>query len=73
MHQTPKHFTLFLTPPVGNDEEDEEHVNLLKLAVQEQFDEKDLVLLTKIDVAIPMKATVSITISIITLAVQKYF
>ena len=52
---TPKNFTSFLTPPVGDDEEDEENANLLKLAVQEQFDEKDLVLLTKMDVTIPMK------------------
>ena len=51
----PKNFTSFLTPPVGDDEEDEENHNLLKLSVQEQLDEKDLVLLTKMDVTIPMK------------------
>ena len=52
---TLKNFTPFLTPPVENDGEDEKNTNLLKLAVQEKFDEKDLVLLTKMDVTIPMK------------------
>jgi len=52
---TPNNFTPFLTPPVGDDEKEEENNNLLKLVVQEQFDEKDLVLLTKMDVIIPMK------------------
>ena len=51
----PKNFTTFLTHPVGDDEEDEENANLLKLAVQENFDKKDLFLLTKIDVIIPIK------------------
>ena len=51
---TPKDFTPFLTPPVGDDEEDEENTNLLKLVTQEQFDEKDLALLTKMDVTIPI-------------------
>ena len=52
---TPKNFTPFLTPPVGDDDDDEDNANLLKLAVQEKFDEKDLVLLTKMEVTIPMK------------------
>ena len=52
---TPKNFTPFLTPPVGDDDEEDENANLLKLAVQDKFDEKDLVLLTKMDVTIPMK------------------
>ena len=51
----PKNFTPFLTPPVGDDDEDEDNTNLLKLAVQDNFYEKDLVLLTKTDVTIPMK------------------
>ena len=52
---TPKNFTPFLTPPVGDDDEDEDNVNLLKLAVQDKFDEKDLALLTKMDVTMPIK------------------
>jgi len=52
---TPKNFTAFLTPPVNDDEDAEENANLLKLAVQEKYDSSDLILLTKMDITIPMK------------------
>ena len=52
---TPKNFNPVLTLPVSDDDEDEENANLFKLAAQNKFDEKDLVLLTKMDVTIPMK------------------
>ena len=51
----PKNFTAFLTPPVNDDEDAEENANLLKLAVQEKYDRSDLILLTKMDITIPMK------------------
>ena len=51
----PKNFTPFLTPPIKDDEDIEESTNLLKLAVQEKYDQQDLVLLTKMDIAIPMQ------------------
>ena len=35
----PKNFTPFLTPPVKDDEDIEESINLLKLAVQEEYDQ----------------------------------
>ena len=35
---TPMNFTSFLTPPVNNDEDEEDNANLLKLAVQEKYD-----------------------------------
>ena len=54
---TPTNFTAFLTPPVNDDDEDEDNANLLKLAVQEKYDSKDLILLTKMDISIPMKTS----------------
>ena len=54
---TPKMFTVFLTPPVNDDDEEEENTNLLKMAIQEKIDNKDLKLLTKMDVTIPMKTS----------------
>ena len=53
--QTPKNLTPFLTPPANDDDDDEENANLLKMAVQEKYDSKDLRLLTKMDISIPMK------------------
>ena len=52
---TPKNFTVFLILSVNDDEDDENNTNLLKLAVQEKFDNNNLKLLTKIEVSIPMK------------------
>ena len=46
---TSKKFTVFLPPPVNDDDEEEENANLLKMAIQEKLDNKDLKLLTKID------------------------
>ena len=51
----PKNFTPFLTPPVNDDDDAEDNANLLKLAVQEKYDTADLILLTKMDIAIPME------------------
>ena len=50
-------FTAFFTPPVNDDDENEDNANLLKLAVQEKYDSKDLILLTKMDISIPMKTS----------------
>ena len=52
---TPKNLTPFLTPPVKDDEDSEEHSNLLKLVVQEKYEQEDLVLLTKMHITIPFK------------------
>lgn len=52
---SPKHFTPFLTPPISDDKEVAEKNNLLKLAVQTNYSENDVSLLTKMDVSIPMK------------------
>lgn len=56
---TPKKFTIFRTPHVNDEEEEEEeeNINLLKLAIQEKLDNKDLCLLTKINVTIPVKTS----------------
>ena len=51
----PKNYTPFLTPPVNDNDDTEDNVNLLKLAVQEKYDTADLILLTKMDIAIPME------------------
>ena len=51
---TPKNFTPFFTPPMKDDVEEEQNANLLKLAVQEKYDNRDLELLTKMEVTIPM-------------------
>ena len=50
----PKNFTPFLLPPAKDNDTHETSSDLLKLAVQEKFDNKDLVLMTKMDVTIPM-------------------
>ena len=52
---TPTNFTSFLTPPVNDDEDEEDNANLLKLAVQEKYDNSDLILLTKMEISIAMK------------------
>ena len=52
---TPKNFTPFLTPPVDDDADVEENANLLKMAVQDKFEAEDLILLTRMDITIPMK------------------
>ena len=51
----PKNLTLFLTPPLKNDEDSEEISNLLKLAVQEKCEQEELILLTKMNITIPLK------------------
>jgi hypothetical protein len=51
---TPKNFTPFFTPPLPDDVEEKYNTNLLKLAVQEKYDNRDLELLTKMEVTIPM-------------------
>jgi hypothetical protein len=52
--QAPKNFSPFLTPPVRDNTEEEEKSNLLKLAIQEKFEQSDRALLTKMEVAIPL-------------------
>ena len=52
---TPKNFTPFLTPPVDDNADVEENANLLKMAVQDKFEAEDLILLTRMDITIPMK------------------
>ena len=52
----PKHFSVFLTPPIILGGEKAENSNLLKLAVQSKYSEEDVVLLTKMDISVPMKA-----------------
>ena len=47
--------TQVLIPPVKDDEDIEESTNLLKLTEQEKYDQYDLVLLTNMDIAIPVK------------------
>ena len=42
---------------MNDDDDDEENANLLKMAVQEKYDSKDLRLLTKMDISIPMKTS----------------
>ena len=54
---TPRNFTAFLTPPVNDDGDIIENGNLFKLAVQDKYDKHDVVLLTKMDISIPMKAS----------------
>ena len=53
----PKHFTVFLTPPVNDDDEEGENANFLKMTIQEKLDNKNLKLLTKMDVTIPMRTS----------------
>ena len=53
---TPRNFTPFFIPPVGDDEEEEENSHLLKMAMQEKLDNTDIQLLTKMEVKIPTKA-----------------
>ena len=50
-------FTVFLTPHINDDDEEEENANLLKMVIQEKLDNKDLKLLTKMEVTIPMKTS----------------
>ena len=52
---SPKQFTPFLTPPVSDHHDLAENGDLLKLAVQDKFNNKDLVLLTKMSITIPLK------------------
>ena len=54
---TPKKFTVFLTPPVNDDDEEDKNANLFKMEIQEKLDNKDLKLLTKMEVTIPMKTS----------------
>ena len=54
---TLKNFTIFLTPPVNDGDEEEENANFLKTAIQEKLDNKDLRLLTKMEVTITMKTS----------------
>ena len=51
----PKKITPFLTPPVKDDEDVEENSHLLKLAVQEKYDAQDLILLTNMEISIPLR------------------
>ena len=53
---TPRNFTPFLVPPVSDTDEVHEKSNLLRLAVQDKFSDRDVSLLTKQEVTIPMKA-----------------
>ena len=46
---------LFFVPPVSDDDEDYENSNLLRLAVQDRFSDRDVTLLTKQEVTIPVK------------------
>ena len=52
----PNNFTVFLTPPVNDDDGDNKNANLLKLAVQKKYYSTDLLLLTKMDIIILMRA-----------------
>ena len=52
---SPKNFTIFLTPPMKDEVENQSSANLLKMAVQEKFDSSDLHLLTKMEISIPTK------------------
>ena len=54
--EMPKNFTPFLVPPVKDTESQEANSDLLKLVVQEKYDKQDLMLLTKMEVSIPMTA-----------------
>ena len=49
-----KNFTPFLVPPKKDLEIQESNTDILKLAVQEKFDQQDLTLLTKVEVTIPL-------------------
>ena len=53
---TPKNFTPFLVPPVSDDDEVADNSNLLRLAVQDKFSDRDVTLLTKQEITIPMKS-----------------
>ena len=52
---TPKNFTPFLTLPVDGNADVKENANLLNMAVQDKFEAEDLILLTRMDITIPMK------------------
>ena len=52
---TPNKSIAFLIPPVNDDEDADDNENLLKLAVQEKYDNSDLILLSKMDITILMK------------------
>ena len=49
----PLNFTPFLTPLLDNNATLKENVNLLKLAVEEKFEQEDLAVLTKVNVTLP--------------------
>ena len=51
---TPKHFSVFLTPPVTIGE-NKENSDLLKLAVQSKYSDEDVTLLTKMEIVVPVK------------------
>ena len=51
---TPKHFSVFLTPPV-NIGENKENSDLLKLAVKFKYSDEDVTMLTKMEITVPMK------------------
>ena len=52
--EMPKNFTPFLVPPKKDLEIQGKNTDILKLAVQEKFDQKDLTMLTKMEVTIPL-------------------
>ena len=51
----PKHFTPFLTLLVSEYVDLVENRDLIKLAVHDKFNNKDLVMLTEINITVPMK------------------
>ena len=50
-----KHFTPFLTPLVSEYVDLVENRDLIKLAVHDKFNNKDLVMLTEMNITVPMK------------------
>ena len=46
----------FLTPPISDEDDRQESKNLLKLAVQTKFSDKDVNVLTKMDISIPIRS-----------------
>ena len=53
---TPRHFTCFLTPPISDEEDKIYNSDLLKLVVQTKYSDKDVSVLTKMDLSIPMNS-----------------
>ena len=50
----PRHFTGFLTPPISDEEDKVQNSDLLRVAVQTKFSDRDVTVLTKMDVSVPM-------------------